>query len=71
MLGLLVGATRERTARKDATANGKGEILRRQRLTGEYKRGLPNGEVAWQNVSELDAEGATGAFVSAHKSGYH
>lgn len=40
------------------TANSKGDIVRRQRFMGEYTRGLPNGEVAWKNVVEADADGA-------------
>jgi hypothetical protein len=49
------------------SANSKGEIIRRQRLTGDYTRGLPDGEVAWKNVSEVDADGATGPFSAAQK----
>lgn len=49
------------------TANSRGETFRRQRLTGEYTRGLPNGEVMWKNVSELDAEGSSGNFGAAQK----
>ena len=44
------------------TANRTGEVIRRQRITGEYTRGLANGEVAWKNVAEADADGATGPF---------
>jgi hypothetical protein len=49
------------------TANSKGEIVRRQRLTGDYTRGLTDGEVVWKNVAEADAEGATAAFGTAEK----
>jgi hypothetical protein len=49
------------------TANTKGEILLRQRLTGEYTRGLPGGEVSWKNVSQADALGATAPFAAAQK----
>ena len=44
------------------TANTKGETIYRQRVAGEYTRGLPNGEVAWKNVSVTNAAGATAAF---------
>jgi hypothetical protein len=49
------------------TANTKGEVIRRQRLTGEYTRGLPGGEVIWKNVTQADADGATGPFPPAQK----
>ncbi len=49
------------------TANSKGEMLRRQRLTGEYTRGLPGGEVSWKNVTQADADGATAPFGKAQK----
>ena len=35
------------------TANTRGEIVRRQRVTGEYTRGLPAGEVSWKNVTDV------------------
>jgi hypothetical protein len=49
------------------TANAKGEILLRQRLTGEYTRGLPGSEVSWKNVSQADAPGPTAPFAAAQK----
>jgi len=49
------------------TANTKGDILRRQRLTGEYTRGLAAGDVLWKNVAEQDADGATAPFGTAQK----
>jgi hypothetical protein len=49
------------------TANTKGEIVRRQRLIGEYTRGLPGGEVSWKNVTQADADGATAPFGAAQK----
>jgi hypothetical protein len=49
------------------TANTKGETLRRQRLTGDYTRGLAAGEVSWKNVTQVDADGATGPFGAAQK----
>jgi hypothetical protein len=49
------------------TANSKGEIILRQRLTGEYTRGLANGEVVWNNVALANAEGPTPAFATAEK----
>ena len=39
------------------TANTKGEVVFRQRVAGEYTRGLPNGDVAWKNVTVADAVG--------------
>jgi hypothetical protein len=48
-------------------ANAKGEISIRQRLTGEYTRGLPGGDVMWNNVTQADANGATAPFAPAQK----
>ena len=48
-------------------ANTKGEILRRQRLTGDYTRGLGGGEVMWKNVAQAEADGATAPFGAAQK----
>jgi hypothetical protein len=49
------------------TTSTKGEMLLRQRLTGEYTRGLAAGDVAWKNVAQEDASGATGPFGVAQK----
>ncbi len=49
------------------SANTRGDILLRQRLTGEYTRGLPGGEVSWKNVSQADALGATAPFGAEQK----
>jgi hypothetical protein len=47
--------------------NSKSEIIKRQRLTGEYTRGLPSGEVMWKNVTQADADGLTAPFAPAQK----
>jgi hypothetical protein len=49
------------------TANTKGEVIYRQRVEGEYTRGLPNGEVAWSNVTVADTTGPTASFPPAQK----
>ena len=49
------------------TANTRGEIVHRQRLTGEYTRGLEGGEVMWKNVALAEADGATAPFGAAQK----
>jgi len=49
------------------TANTKGEMVYRQRVTGEYTRGLANGEVSWKNVTEANASGSTASFGPAQK----
>ena len=41
------------------TGNTRGEIVRRQRLTGEYTRGLPGGDVAWKNVTDATVNSGT------------
>ena len=53
------------------TANTRGEILRRQRLTGEYTRGLTGGEVIWKNVTQADADGATAPFGVAQEARFY
>jgi hypothetical protein len=49
------------------TANTKGEMIFRQRLTGEYTRGLGSGEVMWKNVTEADVAGATASLPAPQK----
>jgi hypothetical protein len=43
-------------------ADGKGETLLRQHLSGDYTRGLPDGKVEWNKVTEADAVGAADSF---------
>jgi hypothetical protein len=50
------------------TANTKGELVFRQRVTGEYTRGLSDGDVMWKNVTMANAVGATAPFGAAQKS---
>lgn len=49
------------------TANAKGEMVYRQRLTGEYTRGLASGEVMWKNVTEADVAGANAPLPAPQK----
>jgi hypothetical protein len=49
------------------TASRTGEVLHRERVTGDYTRGLANGEVEWKNVGEAKADGATVPFSPAQK----
>jgi hypothetical protein len=49
------------------TADTKGQITGRQRLTGEYTRGLPGGDVVWKNVTQANASGPSGPFGPAEK----
>jgi hypothetical protein len=49
------------------SANSKGELLNRHRLTAEYTRGLVGRMVAWKNVTQTDAAGATASFGSEQK----
>ena len=44
------------------STNMRGEMLRRQRLTGDYTRGLRDNKVRWNNVTEEDADGATAPY---------
>jgi len=52
------------------TANTKGEMVFRQRVAGEYTRGLASGEVEWKNVTKTQAVGATAPFAAAQKSDF-
>lgn len=49
------------------TANPQGAIVQRQRISGEYTRGLAGGEVEWKNVFQSEAEGPSGPFGASHK----
>ena len=49
------------------TANATGEIVFRQRFTGEYTRGLADGNVMWKNVTQAVATGATAPFGADQK----
>lgn len=49
------------------TADMKGEIMLRQRVIGEYTRGLPNGDVSWKNVTVAEAVGKSVSFGPAQK----
>ena len=51
-------------------ANRTGEVIHRQRLTADYTRGLPNGEVEWRNVVDTQVDGATAPFPDAPKRDY-
>ena len=48
-------------------ADANGDTLLRQRLTGEYTRGLPDGKVEWNSVAQAEAIGATSSFSAAKK----
>ncbi len=48
-------------------ANTKGGVQHRQRVTGEYTRGLGDGEVMWKNVAVAEAVGPTAPFGTAQK----
>ena len=68
--GMTVKANGPRTYRFTVdydSANTKGEIIFRQRIAGEYTRGLAGGEVEWRNVTQAQAVGPTAPFVAAKK----
>ncbi len=48
-------------------ANTRGEISSRQRLTGDYTRGIEGGDVMWKNVTQADAIGATAPYAPPQK----
>jgi len=49
------------------TANARGAIVHRQRLTADYQRGLAGGEVRWSNVVSAEADGLNAAYVPGSK----
>jgi hypothetical protein len=49
------------------SANPTGEVIHRQQVTGDYTRGLPNGEVQWNNVADAQVDGATAPFPATPK----
>jgi hypothetical protein len=49
------------------SANRTGGVIHRQQVTGDYTRGLPNGEVEWNNVVDAQADGATAPFPATPK----
>ena len=49
------------------TADSRGAIVHRQRISGDYTRGLAGGEVEWKNVSQTESEGPTEPLGAAHK----
>lgn len=51
-------------------ANARGEVMSRQRFTGDYTRGLEGGDVAWKNVTQADAAGPTAPFGAPQKQEY-
>jgi len=48
-------------------ANTRGEVTSRQRIVGDYSRGLEGGDVMWKNVAHADAVGPTAPFAPAQK----
>lgn len=49
------------------TANARGETVDRQYVTGDYTRGLSNGDAMWKNVTVADAAGPNAALPAAQK----
>lgn len=50
-----------------STAGPAGQIIRRQRFTGDYTRGLPNGDAEWHNVTSEEASGDKDAYAEPQK----
>jgi hypothetical protein len=50
-----------------SNANTRGEIVTRQRLIGEYTRGLPDHQVAWSHVTLEEASGPSGPYGAPKK----
>jgi hypothetical protein len=49
------------------SANRTGDVIHREQVTGDYTRGLPNGDVEWNNVVDAQADGATAPFPPTPK----
>src|SRR5690348_2619351 len=39
-----------------STSNTRGQVVRRQRIWGNYTRGLPGGDSVWTGVSQIDSD---------------
>jgi hypothetical protein len=52
------------------TAKPTGQIIQRQRVQGDYTRGLPHQEVEWNNVTVATADGDTAPFAAAQKQSF-
>jgi len=52
------------------TANAVGQIVQRQRITGDYTRGLKNNEVEWHNVGIAATSDATDTFSKPENSAF-
>ncbi|MGH9592432.1 MAG: hypothetical protein ACRD5L_05030, partial [Bryobacteraceae bacterium] len=52
------------------TASPTGQVMRRQRFIGDYTRGLPEGQVEWQNVTSESASGDKEPFATPQKSAF-
>ncbi len=50
------------------TTSTIGQIVRRQRLTADYTRGLPGGQVEWNNVTAEDGSGDKAPYAAPQKS---
>ena len=48
-------------------ADSTGDVTLRQRLTGEYTRGLSGGDVMWKNVAQAEAPGATAPYAAPQR----
>lgn len=48
-------------------ADIRGAVTHRQRVQGDYTRGLPGGEVVWNDVSVAEADGPTAPLGAAQK----
>ena len=49
------------------TASSQGDVVLRQRLSGDYTRGLGDGSVRWNNVAQAEAPGPTDPYGSPEK----
>jgi hypothetical protein len=68
--GTIVKDTGPRTYRFTVdydAANVTGEVVHRQRVTGDYTRGLASGRVEWKNVGVAEADGAAAPFPAPQK----
>jgi hypothetical protein len=49
------------------SANRTGDVIHRQQVTGDYTRGLPNGDVEWSNVFDAQVDGPAAPFPATPK----
>src|ERR1700722_10715874 len=54
-----------------STSSTTGHVIRRQLVAGNYTRGLPGGDSAWTDVSQIDSDGPDEPFAPPQEREIH